>query len=90
MQTIHKMHVIFQSLEVDLDHEIATIDQSVPYILVTGKLGTKSSQILICCEEEEFLKSKTHCWISCPCTILLTLLIRRALMECCCFYREKL
>ena len=51
------MNVCFlQSLEVDVDHEIAETDQSEPYIVVTGVPGTQSSQILVCCEGQEFLE----------------------------------
>jgi len=47
---------LLQSLEVDVDHEIAETDQSEPYIVVTGVPGTQSSQILVCCEGQEFLE----------------------------------
>ena len=48
-----------QFLEVDMDHEIARSDQSQLFVMVTGKSGTKSSQILVYCEHREFLQSKS-------------------------------
>ena len=39
-----------------VDDEIAKVEQSEPYILLTGSLGERNSQIFICCEQAVYLK----------------------------------
>ena len=43
----------------NLDEEVGYINQSAPYIVVTGKPGTENSQYFISCERAILLESKT-------------------------------
>lgn len=43
----------------DLDQEISDIDQSEPFILVTGEVGTDNAQYFICIENALAFESKT-------------------------------
>ena len=55
----YSLNFILQSCELDLDEEISKVEQSEPFIVVTSKLGSATSQIFICCEGEMFLESKS-------------------------------
>lgn len=55
-----KVLVIFlQSTEADIDQEVAELDQSEPFIVVTGKPGTSTSQFYIYCESSFRVESKS-------------------------------
>ena len=43
----------------DLEDEISEMEQSEPYITVTSKPGTDTSQIFLCCESQIFIESKS-------------------------------
>ena len=43
----------------DLEEEISEMEQSEPYIVITSKPGTESSQIFVCCERQIYLESKS-------------------------------
>ena len=45
--------------EVNLEEEIFEIEQSEPFVIVTSKLGTETSQIFVCCEKQIYLESKS-------------------------------
>ena len=51
------LNVLLQTTEVD--QEILGLDQSEPFILVTGEPGTQTSQFFICCESEVLWESKS-------------------------------
>jgi len=42
--------------DVNVDYEVAKIVQSESYMLLTGSLGERNSQIFICCEQAVYLK----------------------------------
>jgi len=46
-------------LEVDIEEVISETAQYEPFILVTSKSGTETSQIFICCEGEIYIESKS-------------------------------
>lgn len=48
-----------QSSEVDLEDKISEVEQSEPFITITSKPGTESSQIFVCCESQIFLEVKS-------------------------------
>ena len=55
-----KVLVIFlQSTEADIDQEVAKLDQSEPFVVVTGKPGTSTSQFYIYCESSFRVESKS-------------------------------
>jgi len=39
--------------------EVSEIEQSEPFIVVTSRPGTESSQIFVCCEKQIYLESKS-------------------------------
>ena len=43
----------------DLDVEVQKIEQSEPYLVLTGCPGSEKGQIFICCEKEVFMACKT-------------------------------
>ena len=43
----------------DIDQEVAELDQSEPFIVVTGKPGTPTTQFYICCESFILMESKS-------------------------------
>ena len=51
--------MILQNCDVDLDKEVAEIEQTAPFILITGDPGCENSQIFICCENDILMESKT-------------------------------
>ncbi|XP_065892726.1 uncharacterized protein [Dysidea avara] len=49
---------IIESCDVDLGDELSDIQQSEPFLVVTSKPGTETSQMFVCCEGKLFLESK--------------------------------
>lgn len=45
----------------DVDREVQQINQSEPYVLVTGKPGSENTQFFIVCEQAILLESKSVC-----------------------------
>ena len=41
-----------QNCDVDLDQEVAGVEQTAPFLLITGNAGSENSQIFICCEND--------------------------------------
>ena len=48
-----------QNCDADLDQEVAEVEQTAPFLLITGKAGSENSQIFICCENDILNESKT-------------------------------
>ena len=49
---------LYQTCDIDLEDEISKIEQSAPYILVTGvDVADENSQLFICCEQAIYLES---------------------------------
>ena len=49
----------FQCCKVDIDEMVSEITQTEPFLLVTSKPGTESSQVIICCERQIYMESKS-------------------------------
>ena len=45
----------------DVDREVQQINQSEPYVVVTGKPGCENAQFFIACEQAILLESKSFC-----------------------------
>ena len=43
----------------NVDDEVAAIDQTEPYLVVTGHPGEELSQTFVCCEKRVFVTSKS-------------------------------
>ena len=50
---------VIQTCDVDVDDTIAEIEQSAPYLVITGSPGTAASQVFICCEQQSFFESNS-------------------------------
>ena len=48
-----------QNCDVDFDQEVAGVEQTTPFLLITGDAGLENSQIFICCENDILMESKT-------------------------------
>ena len=42
-----------------MDQEVVEIEQTAPFIIITGDPGCENSQIFVCCENDIFMESKT-------------------------------
>ena len=45
--------------DVDVDQEVAGVEQTTPFLLITGDAGLDKSQLFICCENDILMESKT-------------------------------
>jgi len=45
--------------DIDVDHEVTSIEQSAPFLVFTGLAGTETAQFFVCCEQSVLLESKT-------------------------------
>ena len=46
---------VLQTNDVDLDEAVSTVEQSAPYLVITGAPGSINCQLFIGCEQEIFL-----------------------------------
>lgn len=47
-----------QTCDIDLEHEVSVIEQSAPFILITGvPAGDENCQFFVCCEQAVYLES---------------------------------
>ena len=44
-----------QTNDVDIDEAVSTIEQSAPYLVITGIPGSINCQVFVGCEQEVFL-----------------------------------
>ena len=42
-----------------MDREVAGVEQTAPFLLITGNAGLENSQIFICCENDILMEPKT-------------------------------
>ena len=50
--------LLAQTTDVDIEHEVEEIEQSAPYIAITGMPGTEEAQYHICCEKQVVTESR--------------------------------
>ena len=57
---LHAIIFVYQMSDIDIEKEVSEVQQSAPYILVTGvDVGDENSQLFICCEQAIYLESNT-------------------------------
>ena len=48
-----------QTSDVDVDEAVSTVEQSAPYLVITGTPGSINCQVFIGCEQEIFFESNS-------------------------------
>ena len=56
---MHSLSLLIQTTDVNLEAEVAWIEQSAPFLTFTGEPGDENAQFFVCCEHIVIAECKT-------------------------------